>query len=54
MYNFVWCFVFRIDKARGVVEPLLTATCVDLLVNCLDSREYHFWQSLGPNWTLTK
>jgi len=46
--------VTGIDNARAVVDPLLTKTCVDLLVNCLDSREYHFWQSLGPNWTLTK
>uniref|UniRef100_A0A7M5V0Q6 SH3 domain-containing protein n=1 Tax=Clytia hemisphaerica TaxID=252671 RepID=A0A7M5V0Q6_9CNID len=46
--------VTGIERARSVVEPLLTLTAVELLGNCLDSREYHFWQSLGPNWTLTK
>ncbi|XP_057297923.1 epidermal growth factor receptor kinase substrate 8-like isoform X3 [Hydractinia symbiolongicarpus] len=46
--------VTGIEKARPVVEPLLTATSVDLLEQCLDSKNYQFWQSLGPNWTLTK
>ena len=52
-YNEQYYF-FRVERARSVVEPLLTNIAVELLGNCLDTREYHFWQSLGPNWTLTK
>ncbi|XP_047124877.1 epidermal growth factor receptor kinase substrate 8 isoform X2 [Hydra vulgaris] len=46
--------VTGLEKARAVVDPLLTQKSVEFLNFCLDSREYHFWQSLGPNWTLTK
>lgn len=46
--------VTGLDKAKSVLDPLLTDTCVDLLMHCLDSREYQFWDSLGPNWVLTK
>jgi epidermal growth factor receptor kinase substrate 8 len=46
--------VTGLEKPRGVVSPLLTNLSCDLLKKCLDSQEYHFWQSLGTNWTLTK
>lgn len=42
------------EKARAVVVPLLTAQAIDLLQNCLSSREMEIWTVLGPNWNLTK
>lgn len=42
------------EKARAVVVPLLTTHAIDLLQNCLSSKETDFWMALGPNWTLAK
>ncbi|XP_078366164.1 epidermal growth factor receptor kinase substrate 8-like isoform X2 [Oculina patagonica] len=42
------------EKARAVVVPLLTTHAIDLLQNCLSSKETEFWMSLGPNWNMTK
>lgn len=33
-----------------VVAPLLTKSAVDLLINCLTSKESELWQSLGEPW----
>merc|ERR1719411_1807869 len=33
-----------------VVGPLLTANAIDLLVNCLTSKESELWHSLGESW----
>ncbi len=33
-----------------VVSPLLTAGAVDLLINCLTSKESELWHSLGEAW----
>lgn len=33
-----------------VLAPLLTANAVDLLVNCLTSKESELWHSLGDAW----
>ena len=33
-----------------VVSPLLTANAVDLLINCLTSKESELWHSLGEGW----
>merc|ERR1719510_679317 len=33
-----------------VVAPLLTADAIDLLVNCLTSKESELWHSLGESW----
>ena len=33
-----------------VVAPLLTANAIDLLVNCLTSKESELWHSLGEPW----
>lgn len=33
-----------------VVAPLLTADAIDLLVNCLTSKESELWHSLGEPW----
>lgn len=33
-----------------VVAPLLTAESIDLLVNCLTSKESELWHSLGESW----
>ena len=42
------------EKARAVVVPLLTSHGVELLENCLSSKETEVWKSLGPNWNMTK
>lgn len=33
-----------------VVAPLLTRDAIDLLVNCLTSKESELWHSLGEAW----
>ena len=33
------------------MPPLLTRDAIDLLTNCLTSRETELWQSLGDAWT---
>merc|ERR1719273_3037689 len=33
-----------------VVAPLMTADAIDLLVNCLTSKESELWHSLGESW----
>lgn len=38
--------------ARGVESPLLSPQAVDLLTNCLTSREADLWHSLGPAWNV--
>ena len=45
-------FIYRLEAARTVVSPLLTVAAIDLMSNCLDSREATFWKSLGSNWNL--
>ncbi|XP_072163109.1 epidermal growth factor receptor kinase substrate 8-like [Diadema setosum] len=40
------------ELAASVVSPLLTPQAVDLLQNCLTSREHEVWMSLGRAWTL--
>ncbi|XP_065050991.1 epidermal growth factor receptor kinase substrate 8-like isoform X1 [Rhopilema esculentum] len=40
------------ETARSVVSPLMTVAAIDLLTNCLRSRDHEFWKSLGPNWSL--
>ena len=34
-----------------VVTPLLSKQAVELLNNCLSSKEYELWMSLGESWT---
>ncbi|KAF6022159.1 hypothetical protein EB796_019532 [Bugula neritina] len=38
------------DLVRKVVTPLLSKHAVDLLENCLTSKEYDFWMCLGEAW----
>ncbi|XP_070566544.1 LOW QUALITY PROTEIN: epidermal growth factor receptor kinase substrate 8-like [Ptychodera flava] len=42
------------ELARTVVSPLLTPQAIELLRNCLASREGELWVSLGPAWTTPK
>ncbi|XP_063861534.1 epidermal growth factor receptor kinase substrate 8-like isoform X3 [Scylla paramamosain] len=37
-----------------VLSPLLTADAVELLTNCLTSRETEIWQSLGETWCIPR
>uniref|UniRef100_A0AC34PUQ0 SH3 domain-containing protein n=1 Tax=Panagrolaimus sp. JU765 TaxID=591449 RepID=A0AC34PUQ0_9BILA len=36
--------------APQVVSPLLSFDAIELLRNCLTSKEFDVWMSLGPNW----
>merc|ERR1712200_162680 len=38
------------DVPSKVVGPLLTKHAVDLLLNCLTSKESELWHSLGEPW----
>ncbi|XP_035716292.1 epidermal growth factor receptor kinase substrate 8 isoform X2 [Folsomia candida] len=40
--------------AARVVAPLLSREAVDLLTNCLNSKETQLWHSLGDAWHLTR
>lgn len=37
-----------------VLSPLLTADAIDLLTNCLTSRETELWQNLGEAWCVPR
>ncbi|XP_045605619.1 epidermal growth factor receptor kinase substrate 8 isoform X2 [Procambarus clarkii] len=37
-----------------VLSPLLTADAMDLLTNCLTSRETELWHSLGDTWCIPR
>jgi epidermal growth factor receptor kinase substrate 8 len=37
-----------------VISPLLSADAVELLVNCLTSKESELWHSLGEAWYIPK
>ncbi|KAK8739751.1 hypothetical protein OTU49_003179 [Cherax quadricarinatus] len=37
-----------------VLSPLLTADAMDLLTNCLTSRETELWHSLGETWCIPR
>ena len=54
LVDYVVCLCCSPDKARAVLAPLLTAQALDLLQNCLSSKETEVWMALGPNWTMTK
>ncbi|XP_071795516.1 epidermal growth factor receptor kinase substrate 8-like isoform X2 [Asterias amurensis] len=40
------------ELASNIVSPLLTPQAVDILQNCLTSREADLWRSLGRAWTI--
>ncbi|XP_014662106.1 PREDICTED: epidermal growth factor receptor kinase substrate 8-like protein 1 [Priapulus caudatus] len=37
-----------------VVAPLLSARAIDMLLNCLTSKEAELWESLGESWTVPR
>lgn len=37
-----------------VLSPLLTADAIELLTNCLTSRETEIWHSLGDVWCIPR
>lgn len=37
-----------------VVKPLLTREAINLLVNCVTSKETELWRSLGDSWTIPR
>lgn len=48
------CFYFSPEKASAVLAPLLTPQAIELLENCLSSKESEVWKLLGPNWIYPK
>jgi len=40
----------KLNLAAQIVSPLLTAAAIDLLNNCLSSKEMELLRSLGPTW----
>ena len=42
------------ELAAKVVTPLLLKEAIDLLSNCLTSREHQLWLSLGDAWIVPK
>ena len=42
------------DLATRVVSPLFTSDAIDLLLNCLTSKENDLWQSLGEAWLIPR
>jgi epidermal growth factor receptor kinase substrate 8 len=43
-----------VGLASCVVAPLLTREAIDLLNNCLTSKETELWHSLGEAWLLAR
>lgn len=37
-----------------VVNPLLTHQAINLLINCVTSKEHELWKSLGDAWTIPR
>ena len=59
MYKFkllAWFFFFFFspEKASAVLAPLLTPQAIELLENCLSSKESEVWKALGQNWIYPK
>lgn len=50
-YFIIFSIVF---SCLQVLSPLLTADAVELLTNCLTSRETEIWQSLGETWCVPR
>lgn len=40
--------------ASHVVQPLLTRETINLLVNCVTSKETELWHSLGDAWLIPR
>lgn len=40
--------------AGQVIDPLLTREAINLLVNCVTSKETELWRSLGDAWTVPR
>lgn len=52
--NSLCVFYFSPEKASAVLAPLLTPQAIELLENCLSSKESEVWKVLGPNWIYPK
>ena len=47
-------YFYPMDLAANVVAPLLTRDAIELLHNCLTSKENELWQSLGDAWLIPR
>uniref|UniRef100_T1GMW2 EPS8 spectrin-like domain-containing protein n=1 Tax=Megaselia scalaris TaxID=36166 RepID=T1GMW2_MEGSC len=45
---------FEAHLPSRVINPLLTREAVNLLINCVTSKETELWRSLGDAWTLPR
>lgn len=41
------------DLIKNVLTPVISKAAVDLLLNCLTSKEQALWQSLGTAWSVS-
>lgn len=45
---------YEMQLPHKVVSPLLTREAINLLINCVTSKETELWQSLGNAWTIPR
>ena len=48
--NLLWTCVTFVPLSAIVVMSLINKNAVDLLINCLTSKESELWHSLGEAW----
>ena len=48
--NLLWTCVTFVPLSAIVVMFLINKNAVDLLINCLTSKESELWHSLGEAW----
>lgn len=45
---------YEVKIPERVIDPLLTREAINLLINCVTSKETELWRSLGEAWTIPK
>lgn len=45
---------YDVKIPERVIDPLLTREAINLLINCVTSKETELWRSLGEAWTVPK
>lgn len=45
---------YEVKIPERVIDPLLTREAINLLINCVTSKETELWRSLGEAWTIAK
>lgn len=45
---------YEVKIPERVIDPLLTREAINLLINCVTSKETELWRSLGEAWTIPR